>query len=169
MFVRFCLIVCLALTIVNGLRILKPKQPLLSSSLVNNINSLQSTWKAAPSKFMSWSQESIQRLMGVRPEYFEQIKELEVREHEVPKDLPDNFDAREQWPNCPTLKEVRDQGRSVFFLTKDIYINLMVFVAVVVVGLLELLKLCRIVFVLLQMVLKMHIFQLKILFVCKLQ
>lgn len=24
--------------------------------------------------------------------------------------LPTNFDAREQWPNCPTLKEIRDQG-----------------------------------------------------------
>lgn len=25
-------------------------------------------------------------------------------------DLPDNFDARERWPNCPTIREVRDQG-----------------------------------------------------------
>ena len=24
--------------------------------------------------------------------------------------LPDNFDARTKWTNCPTLKEVRDQG-----------------------------------------------------------
>lgn len=24
--------------------------------------------------------------------------------------LPDNFDAREQWPNCPTISEIRDQG-----------------------------------------------------------
>ena len=24
--------------------------------------------------------------------------------------LPKNFDSREQWPNCPTLKEIRDQG-----------------------------------------------------------
>jgi len=24
--------------------------------------------------------------------------------------LPDSFDARTQWPNCPTIKEVRDQG-----------------------------------------------------------
>lgn len=25
-------------------------------------------------------------------------------------ELPKNFDPREQWPNCPTLKEIRDQG-----------------------------------------------------------
>lgn len=24
--------------------------------------------------------------------------------------LPDSFDPREQWPNCPTLKQIRDQG-----------------------------------------------------------
>ena len=24
--------------------------------------------------------------------------------------LPDSFDSREQWPNCPTIKEIRDQS-----------------------------------------------------------
>lgn len=24
--------------------------------------------------------------------------------------LPESFDAREQWPNCPTIREIRDQG-----------------------------------------------------------
>lgn len=34
-----------------------------------------------------------------------------VRRHVVDRrSLPDSFDAREQWPNCPTIKEVRDQG-----------------------------------------------------------
>ena len=25
-------------------------------------------------------------------------------------DIPDSFDPREQWPDCPTIKEIRDQG-----------------------------------------------------------
>jgi cathepsin B len=108
MFLRLCLVVCLALAAVNG-RVAKPK-PFLTESLVNEINSAKTTWKAEPSKFMSWSEESIKRLMGVRPEYFEQIKLVAPIEHKVPEDLPDNFDARVQWPNCPSLKEVRDQG-----------------------------------------------------------
>jgi cathepsin B len=112
MYLRLCLIVYLAVVSAHG-RILKPKGALLSSNFIREINSAQTTWTAAPSKFMSWSQESIKKLMGVRPEYFDQHKELEVLEHNVPNDLPENFDAREQWPNCPTLKEVRDQGRSV--------------------------------------------------------
>ncbi|XP_077949328.1 cathepsin B [Gasterosteus aculeatus] len=24
--------------------------------------------------------------------------------------LPDSFDARQQWPNCPTIRQIRDQG-----------------------------------------------------------
>jgi cathepsin B len=108
MFLRLCLVVCLALAAVNG-RVVKPK-PVLTEQLINEINAAQTTWKASPSKFMSWSEHSIKRLMGVRPEYFEQIKHLQAVEHAVPNDLPAEFDARVQWPNCPTLKEVRDQG-----------------------------------------------------------
>jgi cathepsin B len=25
-------------------------------------------------------------------------------------EIPEEFDAREQWPDCPTIKEIRDQG-----------------------------------------------------------
>jgi len=36
---------------------------------------------------------------------------LPVRTHTIdPTSLPDSFDARTQWPDCPTIKEVRDQG-----------------------------------------------------------
>lgn len=27
-----------------------------------------------------------------------------------PTDLPKEFDSRKQWPNCPTIREIRDQG-----------------------------------------------------------
>jgi cathepsin B len=108
MFLRLCLVVCLALAAVNG-GILKPK-PFLTEGLVNEINAAKTTWKAEPSKFMSWTEKSIKRLMGVRPEYWAQHKLMTPIEHEVPTALPDNFDARTQWPNCPSIKEVRDQG-----------------------------------------------------------
>lgn len=35
---------------------------------------------------------------------------LPEKKMEPLKDLPTTFDSRTQWPNCPTLKEVRDQG-----------------------------------------------------------
>ncbi|XP_006824805.1 cathepsin B-like, partial [Saccoglossus kowalevskii] len=36
-------------------------------------------------------------------------QKLPVRVHPIVF-LPDTFDARTQWPNCPTIKEVRDQA-----------------------------------------------------------
>lgn len=49
----------------------------------------------------------VKKLCGVLSDYRGpglQRKRVEVRE------LPESFDARTKWPNCPTLKEVRDQG-----------------------------------------------------------
>ena len=38
--------------------------------------------------------------------------ELPVRYHTIAEDerFPESFDPREKWPDCPTLKEIRDQG-----------------------------------------------------------
>jgi len=108
MFLRLCLAICLALVAVNG-RVAKPKQ-LVTQDLIDEINSAQTTWKAGSTKFMSWTDSAIKRLMGVRPEYAERHKLLTPIEHQVPIDLPDSFDARTQWPDCPTIKEIRDQG-----------------------------------------------------------
>jgi cathepsin B len=109
MLLRLCLAVCLAFVVVNG----RVTKPFLTAQLVDEINAAQTTWKAGPSKFMSWSRQSIKRLMGVRPDYFEQHKLMKPIEHEVPNDLPATFDARDQWPTCASIKEIRDQGKSV--------------------------------------------------------
>jgi cathepsin B len=106
MLLRLCLAVCLAFVVVNG----RVTKPFLTAQLVDEINAAQTTWKAESSKFMSWSRQSIKRLMGVRPDYFEQHKLMKPIEHEVPNDLPATFDARDQWPTCASIKEVRDQG-----------------------------------------------------------
>ncbi|CAF0909619.1 unnamed protein product [Adineta steineri] len=110
MHLQFCLVICFALFPVYSRDIRESEESLLSENLISQINSAQSTWKAAPSKFMTWSTASIKRLMGVRREHLMEIKQLEPLIHEVPNDLPENFDGREQWSNCPSLKEIRDQG-----------------------------------------------------------
>lgn len=51
----------------------------------------------------------IRSLMGVHADsknYREAPKLLES----IRDDLPENFDARINWPNCPTIQEIRDQG-----------------------------------------------------------
>lgn len=82
-----------------------------SKSMVYYINEkMNTTWRAGPSKFDKWSMVSVKRLMGVPLSHIDHVSaNLEVVTHKV-ESLPEEFDCREQWPKCPTLKEVRDQG-----------------------------------------------------------
>jgi cathepsin B len=90
----------------NKKPILKP----LSEELINYVNKIGTTWTAEKNKFQSWSLESIKRLMGVPADHIGKPSRLKQLTHADVKDLPENFDARDEWPNCPTIKEVRDQA-----------------------------------------------------------
>lgn len=86
----------------------------LSEEMVHFVNvKMNSSWKAGHTKFHSWSMKAIKRLMGVPSWHLNKItKNLPVMYHddaELAK-LEESFDSREQWPDCPTIKEVRDQG-----------------------------------------------------------
>ena len=83
-----------------------------SKSMIFYINEKSNaTWKAGPSKFDKWSPASVKRLMGVPLSHMDKVTaNLPVMIHKVEKDLPEQFDSRENWPDCPTLKEIRDQG-----------------------------------------------------------
>ena len=49
--------------------------------------------------------------MGVHPDsnlYMPPVKN--VSQLYSNQAIPESFDAREQWPDCPTIQEIRDQG-----------------------------------------------------------
>nr|CAH04630.1 cathepsin B [Suberites domuncula] len=74
------------------------------------INKLGTTWKAGVNKrFEGLSEVDIRRQMGVLQGGPLDIK-LPEKDITPLKDVPDMFDARMQWPDCPTIKEIRDQG-----------------------------------------------------------
>uniref|UniRef100_H3DJZ9 Cathepsin B n=1 Tax=Tetraodon nigroviridis TaxID=99883 RepID=H3DJZ9_TETNG len=84
----------------------RPHLKPLSSEMVNYINKLNSTWTAGHN-FHNVDYSYVKKLCGtllkgpklpLMIRYAGDIK------------LPKEFDSREQWPNCPTLKEIRDQG-----------------------------------------------------------
>jgi len=59
--------------------------------------------------FKGVSVEQIKQLFGVLNSAAE--IPLPLQTHKIGSDpLPNSFDARTQWPDCPTIKEVRDQG-----------------------------------------------------------
>lgn len=77
-----------------------------SQDIINHINKLNTTWKAGQN-FYNVDQSYLKSLCGtilhgpklpLKTSYSGKVK------------LPDNFDSRTQWPNCPTIREIRDQG-----------------------------------------------------------
>ncbi|XP_025091465.1 cathepsin B-like [Pomacea canaliculata] len=82
---------------------------LLTDEEIEYINKVQTSWKAG--RNFPKDASYVKNLMGVN------IVESKARLDHLPRkvmafdaDLPENFDAREKWPNCPTIQEVRDQG-----------------------------------------------------------
>lgn len=53
--------------------------------------------------------EYIKGLMGVLPDHKNYLPPVHTHNLEGVQ-LADNFDARTQWPGCPTIREIRDQG-----------------------------------------------------------
>jgi len=84
----------------------------ISSSLVDQINSLPgNTWKASSNQgpFMSKATiGEVKQLLGVLPggPQLPRKTEFEVKV----EDLPDSFDSRTNWPQCPTIGMIRDQS-----------------------------------------------------------
>ena len=75
--------------------------------LIDHVNSVQSTWRAGVNPgFVGVTEEYARGLCGA----LKGGPKLPVKEITPLKDIPDSFDARKNWPGCPTIQEVRDQG-----------------------------------------------------------
>lgn len=55
------------------------------------------------------SMKYIKGLMGVLPDHKDYLPPVHIHDLEVVQ-LATNFDSRTQWPDCPTIREIRDQG-----------------------------------------------------------
>lgn len=81
----------------------------LSDDFINLINSLQTTWTAGKNFGSKVKLSNIKNMLGVLPNHKNYLPE--VQEHKLEGlELPKEFDARQQWTNCPTIREIRDQG-----------------------------------------------------------
>ncbi|KAG7509392.1 cathepsin B-like [Solea senegalensis] len=84
----------------------RPQLGLLSSEMVDFINEAKTTWRARQN-FYNADVSYVKGLCGTilnGPKLPEVVHDVEGMQ------LPDNFDARQQWPNCPTIQQIRDQG-----------------------------------------------------------
>ena len=74
--------------------------------IADKINSLRTSWKAGVNRrFLGMTVEQAKIQMGV----LEGGPELPVKKDRGIA-VPDSFDARTNWPTCPSISEIRDQG-----------------------------------------------------------
>jgi len=82
----------------------------LSDEFIKEINSKATTWKAGRNFHRDQDINVLRRMMGVHPDAQDFRLAILLHDEVDAADLPENFDSREQWPNCPTINEIRDQG-----------------------------------------------------------
>ncbi|KAK7058725.1 hypothetical protein SK128_008123 [Halocaridina rubra] len=82
----------------------------LSDDYIKMLQHQKMTWKAGRNFNKNLSMKYIRRLMGVHPDAKYHMSP--VHKHQIPENfsIPTTFDSRTEWPMCPTLKEIRDQG-----------------------------------------------------------
>ncbi|CAG9826463.1 unnamed protein product [Diabrotica balteata] len=96
---------CSAIT----LDVFKQEPHPLSDEFINSINEAKSTWTAGRNFAPDISMEYITKLMGVLPDHKNYMPPVLTHKLEA-LEIPAAFDARQQWPHCPTIREIRDQG-----------------------------------------------------------
>ncbi|XP_061621889.1 cathepsin B [Phyllopteryx taeniolatus] len=89
-----------------SLSMAKPHIHPLSTEMVDFINKINTTWRAAHN-FHNVDYSYVQKLCGT---FLKGPKLPVMVQYGDDVMLPKNFDSREEWPDCPTLKEIRDQG-----------------------------------------------------------
>ncbi|XP_075165958.1 cathepsin B-like [Haematobia irritans] len=91
-------------------------EDILSDKFIEIVRSKAKTWTVGRNFHESVPLAHIHRLMGVHPDAHKFAlpdKKLVLGLDAVEgagEDLPEEFDSRTNWPNCPTIKEIRDQG-----------------------------------------------------------
>lgn len=81
------------------------------AKMADEINSdFSTTWQAEPNPKVKFDlndpKEMFNLIIDEIPEEFDQQPTSSIKS----SDLPENFDPREKWPSCESLKEIRDQS-----------------------------------------------------------
>lgn len=82
----------------------------VSTTMINDINAKQSMWKAAHNHITRMPRSEARKLLGVD---MSKVRAFTMyRQEYSPEQIaaaPESFDARTQWSQCPTIREIRNQ------------------------------------------------------------
>lgn len=104
---HICIFLLVAVAAASARQVIPSHVHPLSDKMIEYVNFMNSTWKAGRN-FEGVSLKYIKGLLGVHKDNHKY--RLPSIRHAVPVDLPDSFDARQQWPHCPSISEIRDQA-----------------------------------------------------------
>lgn len=113
---HFLVICVIFLAVGQVIANLDAEHDLLSDDFIEIVRSKAKTWTVGRNFDKNVPRSHIRRLMGVHPDAHKFAlpdKRLVLGEAAVglsDNEIPDEFDARKAWPNCPTISEIRDQG-----------------------------------------------------------
>ena len=88
----------------------KPLHEPLTQDLINYVNNeVKTTWKAGEN-FPGATKDFLKKICGLKLQ--DGLRDiLRFKSYEDPvRDMPAEFDARKEWPHCPSIGEIRDQG-----------------------------------------------------------
>jgi len=83
-----------------------------SQNMVNHVNSLKTTWTASADQgpmIGGMTVNQARRLMGALPAK-DGPRNPRITHQKEALAIPDEFDSREQWPQCWTIQQIRDQS-----------------------------------------------------------
>ena len=107
-FVVLSVLVALAVAKPMSFKKGNPAHKALTREIVDYVNAQRTTWRAAMSeRFDGLTENYVRSLCGAYLTGGPRLPETDI---EIRDDVPDTFDARTQWPNCPTIGDIRDQG-----------------------------------------------------------
>nr|QOV03097.1 cathepsin B3 [Mahanarva fimbriolata]UJP31643.1 cathepsin B3 [Dermestes maculatus] len=98
------LLLSICVTVVWGASL----KPLESDDIINYVNNAQTTWKAGRNFHPKFTSDYAKRLCGLKRKLGK--SSLPLKEPVDVGNIPKTFDARKKWPNCMSLKQLRDQG-----------------------------------------------------------
>ncbi len=82
---------------------------IVSDAFIETINSAKSTWTAGRNFHPGTSSNYLRGLLGVHPDHRRHMPAQKQRLLGL-ESVPEQFDSREKWAQCPSVSEIRDQG-----------------------------------------------------------
>jgi len=100
----------LLLSVLFVVALARESQYVVSKDLVNKINKLQTTWTASTEqgRISTMTRGEIKSLLGARRHGGPSLPRITHEGKGIAP--PDTFDSRTNWPQCVTMKQIRDQS-----------------------------------------------------------